>query len=327
MKNKTLTKIDDTRWQGIKILIILVVVGFVVFFGYGPLFDLVGGGIAGRIIGATFGSIFAILMTMFLLNKQTEIKQESKKSERVFEEKVLLYKNILDLAKNMLEDGQIDSKEFESLPFTMIQMQMIGGDQAIQIYTQFFEKINEIYASDENDVVKIPESKTQEVFSLLSRFSVQCRVDLGISDTPVDESIFARTLSAVENSGEAVKGKRDTSKFSFQGESLPKGRLVLAVVKDYVIKNPNTTFSDLKKAFPDEWQAGGAKSGNRAVFVRLNEAETLFNNKGYRRHFFKEGETIQLADEVVAISNQWGVGNIADFVNGANQKHNSGISS
>tara|TARA_B110000444_G_scaffold231875_1_gene240152 strand:- start:681 stop:1664 length:984 start_codon:yes stop_codon:yes gene_type:complete len=326
MKNKTLTKIDDTRWQGIKILIILVVVGFVVFFGYGPLFDLVGGGIAGRIIGATFGSIFAILMTMFLLNKQTEIEQESKKSERVFEEKVLLYKNILDLAKNMLEDGQIDSKEFESLPFTMIQMQMIGGDQAIQIYTQFFEKINEIYASDENDVVKIPESKTQEVFSLLSRFSVQCRVDLGISDTPVDESIFARAISVVHQSDKAIKGKRDTSKYTFNGNAFAKGKLVHAVVKDYVSKNPDTTFDELKKAFPNEWQAGGAKSGNRAVFVRLADAEKLFEDKGHRRHFFKEGETIQLSDEVIAVSNQWGIGNIGDFVDGSNKNHNADIS-
>ena len=86
----SVSNIDNTRKQGIKILIILGVVGIVVFFGYGPLFDLVGGGIPGRVLGATFGSIFAILMTMFLLNKQTEIEQESKKSERVFDEKVQL---------------------------------------------------------------------------------------------------------------------------------------------------------------------------------------------------------------------------------------------
>jgi hypothetical protein len=317
------SKLDNTRQRGMKILLILVVVGMVVFFGYSPLFDLVGGGIAGRILGATFGAIFAILMTMFLLNKQTEIEQESKKSERVFDEKVLLYKNILDLARQMLEDGQIDSKEFLSLPFTMIQMQMIGGDEAIRIYTQFFEKINEIYAADENDDVKITESQAQQVFSLLSRFSVQCRVDLGISDTPVDESIFARTISAVESSGDAIKGKKDTSKYLFNGESLLKGRLVLAVVKDYVGKNPETTFNDLKKAFPDEWHNKSAKG---EVFVRLNDAEKLFNDKGHRRHFFKEGETIQLVDEVVAISNQWGVKNIDAFVDGSNQNHKADIS-
>ena len=140
----SMSKVDNTKKQGMKILVILVLVGFVVFFGYGPLFDLVGGGIPGRVLGATFGSIFAILMTMFLLNKQTEIEQESKKSERVFDEKVVLYKNILGMSKEMLEDGQLDTKEILALPFTLIKMQMVGGDEAIKIYTSFFEKINDI---------------------------------------------------------------------------------------------------------------------------------------------------------------------------------------
>ena len=321
----SMSKVDDTKKQGMKILVILVLVGFVVFFGYGPLFDLVGGGIPGRILGATFGSIFAILMTMFLLNKQTEIEQESKKSERVFDEKVHLYKNILESAKNMLEDNQLDSKEMLALPFTLIQMQMVGGDEAIKLYTTFFEKINDIYEADENEVVKIPESQAQEVFSLLSRFSVQCRVDLGISDTPIDESIFARAITALEQSNDAVKGKRDTSKYTFKGKAFAKGRLVHAVVQDFVEKNPNTTFDDLKKAFPDEWHADKPNQRNRAVFVRLSDAEQLFKDKGHRRHFFKEGEVIQLSDEIIAVSNQWGIGNIGNFVDGANQSHNSEI--
>ena len=322
----SVSKIDDTRKQGMKILIILAVVGIVVFFGYGPLFDLVGGGIPGRVLGATFGSIFAILMTMFLLNKQTEIEQESKKSERVFDEKVHLYKNILESAKNMLEDNQLDSKEMLALPFTLIQMQMVGGDEAIKLYTAFFEKINDIYEADENEVVKIPESQAQKVFSLLSRFSVQCRVDLGISDTPIDESIFARAITALEQSNDAVKGKRDTSKYTFKGKAYAKGRLVHAVVQDFVAKNPNTTFDDLKKAFPDEWHADKPNQRNRAVFVRLSDADQLFKDKGHRRHFFKEGEAIQLSDEIIAVSNQWGIGNIGNFVDGANQSHNSKIS-
>ena len=322
----SMSKVDDTKKQGMKILVILVLVGFIVFFGYGPLFDLVGGGIPGRVLGATFGSIFAILMTMFLLNKQTEIEQESKKSERVFDEKVVLYKNILGMSKEMLEDGQLDTKEILALPFTLIKMQMVGGDEAIKIYTSFFEKINDIYEASEDEVVTIPESEKQQVFSLLSRFAVQCRVDLGISDTPIDESIFARAISVVHQSDKAIKGKRDTSKYTFNGKAFAKGKLVHAVVKDYVSKNPDTTFDELKKAFPNEWQAGGAKSGNRAVFVRLADAEKLFEDKGHRRHFFKEGETIQLSDEVIAVSNQWGIGNIGDFVDGSNKNHNADIS-
>jgi len=327
MSKRKTTKLDDTRRQGFKILSILLIVGIAVFFGFAPLFELAGSGFAGRIIGATFGSIFAILMTMFLLNKQTEIEQESKKSERVFDEKVVLYKDILGMSKEVVEDGQLDSKEILALPFTLIKMQMVGGDEAIKIYTSFFEKINDIYEASEEEVVQIPESDKQQLFTLLSRFAVQCRVDLGISDTPIDESIFARAISVVEQSDKAVKGKKDTSKYTFNGKAYGKGRLVLAVVKDYVSKNPNITFDELKKAFPDEWQAGGTKKlDNRDVFARLSYAEKKFEDTGKRNHFFKEGETIQLSDEVIAVNNGWGIGNIGDFVDGSNKNHNTDIS-
>ncbi len=326
-QKRSRNKLDDTRRQGIKLLSILFIVGIAVFFGFAPLFEFAGSGFAGRIIGATFGSIFAILMTMFLLNKQTEIEQESKKSERVFDEKVVLYKDILGMSKEVVEDGQLDSKEILALPFTLIKMQMVGGDEAIKIYTSFFEKINDIYEVSDDEVVQIPESDKQQLFTLLSRFAVQCRVDLGISDTPIDESIFARAISVVEQSDKTVKGKKDTSKYTFNGKAYGKGRLVLAVVKDYVSKNPNITFDELKKAFPDEWQAGGTKKlDNRDVFARLSYAEKKFEDTGKRNHFFKEGETIQLSDEVIAVNNGWGIGNIGDFVDGSNKNHNTDIS-
>ena len=41
---------------------------------------------------------------------------------------------------------------------------------------------------------------------------------------------------------------------------------------------------------------------------------------------FKEGETIQLSDEVIAVSNQWGIGDIGGFVDGSNQNHKADIS-
>ena len=80
------TKINKTRKQGWITLIALVIIAFAIYIGFSPLFELIKGGIAGRVLGSSFGAIFVIILTMFLLNKQTEIEQESKKSERVFDE-------------------------------------------------------------------------------------------------------------------------------------------------------------------------------------------------------------------------------------------------
>ena len=70
--------INQTQRQGWLTLFALVIIAFAVSIGFTPLFELIGDGIAARIIGSSFGAIFVIILTMFLLNKQTEIDQESK---------------------------------------------------------------------------------------------------------------------------------------------------------------------------------------------------------------------------------------------------------
>ena len=73
--------INKTRKQGWITLIALFLIAFAIYIGFSPLFELIQGGIAGRVLGASFGAIFVIILTMFLLNKQTEIEQESKKAK------------------------------------------------------------------------------------------------------------------------------------------------------------------------------------------------------------------------------------------------------
>ena len=77
---------------------------------------------------------------MFLLNKQTEIEQESKRSERVFDEKVRLYQEILQATRDIVDDGIINATEVTRLPFAIINLQMLGADETIKAYSVVFEK-------------------------------------------------------------------------------------------------------------------------------------------------------------------------------------------
>jgi hypothetical protein len=102
-----------------------------------------------------------------------------------------------------------------------------------------------------------------------------------------------------------VKGK-DYTKYEFNERTYGKGRLVLAVVKYYMERNPNTKFSELKNKF----------SNNQGMVVLATEAEArkLYEEKKYKRHFLNSGEIIQTDDKTfIAVSNQWGK-NIKDFI-------------
>lgn len=101
---------------------------------------------------------------------------------------------------------------------------------------------------------------------------------------------------------EKVTG-RDFTKYEFKDITYSKNRLVLAIIKDYVSKNPDISFSGLEKIFPQTLQG-------RETFT----TETIAKNKRDRRNFIKPEELIILSDTVIAVSTQWGKGNIERFI-------------
>jgi len=252
MANNKMNKIEITQKKGQKTLIAILVIGVAVYLGFTPLFKLIGGGVAGAVVGSSFGAIFVIVLTMYLLNKQTEIEQESKKSERVFDEKVQLYKEILSTTRNMIEDGEITSKEVTKLPFALMNLQMLGGDEAIDTYEKVFSKINEIYTDHEEEEVSIDEEEKLEIYGEMSRFAVQCRVDLGISDRKVNEELFARTIQTIEKSSKALEVKGGSANASYVEEGSFYDTLIDRGIEANIVEITKRIHERLKKEFNDE---------------------------------------------------------------------------
>jgi len=247
-----MNKLEQTRKKGVTTLIAISIIGVAVYLGFTPLFEKIGGGVAGAVIGASFGAIFVIVLTMYLLNKQTEIEQESKKSERVFDEKVQLYKEILNTTKNMVEDGEITTNEVMKLPFALMNLQMLGGDEAIDTYEKVFSKINEVFEKHDEEEVSIDEDEKLEIYREMSKFAVQCRVDLGISDRKVNEELFARTIQTIEKSSKAIEVKGGSANASYVEENSFYDTLIDRGIEANVVDITKRIHERLKKEFNDE---------------------------------------------------------------------------
>lgn len=124
-----------------------------------------------------------------------------------------------------------------------------------------------------------------------------------------DGHVFVTTDTYFNN----VNTLRDTSKYLFNGESLGKGRLVLAVVKRHCEQNPNITFSQLEQIFPKNCQ------GSSGVFTTLENANNVLTSSGRKRHFLNTDELIQIEGATIAVSSQWGIGNIDNFISCASK--------
>lgn len=106
--------------------------------------------------------------------------------------------------------------------------------------------------------------------------------------------------------------EKDYSKFTYKNKTYNKARLVNEIVREFIDLNPTTTFAKLKEFFPKHIQ------GSFGVFDKLSRAEEIYSSWGYKRHYIKPTETINLVDgEVIATCNQWNPHNISDFIENA----------
>lgn len=204
-----MSKLDETRKKGTNTLIALTVIAIAVYFGFSPLYKLISpnGGVAGAVVGASFGAIFVIILTMYLLNKQTEIEQESKRGEKVFEQKMNVYWKVFDDTQSMLKDGKISKEdEMQKLPFVMLKLITIGDDAVIDAYQKVYNAINDVFNDKPDDQVEIKDSSKEEIMELLGQFANQCRVDLGVSLEFVKTDVFEAATNVISQSREMMSG-------------------------------------------------------------------------------------------------------------------------
>ena len=117
---------------------------------------------------------------------------------------------------------------------------------------------------------------------------------------PEAEEYQIQVREQSEQRREARRSEKDFTKYSFEGQIYNKRNLVLAVVRAFLRKSPETTFDALKNIFPDEIRGG------HGVFRPAEEAEKRFQDSGYRRHFL-DGDVLTTSDKRrIAVSNQWG---------------------
>jgi hypothetical protein len=220
-------------------------------------------------------------------------------------------------------DGRIDILATYSQEYIAVIELKLGQLEEIHL------KQLEDYLAEKNQILEqYPDILSQEVspipkwIGVLVGNSIDPNLATKIRDgyfSPDGTQIFALTIQRFRGSDghvfvttdtyfNNINTVRDTSKYLFEGKSLGKGRLVLAVLKRHCEKKPNITFSELEQAFPRICQ------GSRGVFSTFEEANEILTSSGRKRHFLNTDELIQIEGSTIAVSSQWGIGNIEKFI-------------
>ena len=288
---------------------VLVIIAISVYIGFEPLIALVPDGVSKAVVSSSFGAIFVIILTMYLLNKQTEMEQESKKTEKLFDEKIEVFKHILQEVEKMIEDEHISSKEIKKLPFPFIKLCMLSDEKPILKFKEIFDKLNNIYgrANEEDyekvsskdnvkisskDNVKISSEEQYDLIKMLFEFSSECRINLQVSSSKLDKTILDGAIEVVKD---MEKNKKDFTKYKFKEKKLPKNRYIHAVIKNFLTKYPHS-----KEEF--EKKIASKLPWHSSAWVTLEQAQEI-ENRDKKRHFMKGNEIIKLKDAEICISN------------------------
>lgn len=200
-------------------VILIVIIGFAGYLGFGPLFDKFESGVTGQFLAALFGTVFTIMLTMFLLNKQTEIEEEKSRGESVFNERVELYKQIIDQMNEIVQDGDVSTTEMNKLQFMLVKLQMVADDSTIQKFTKVYDAVSNAFSrtneneeeSEEKDseVTKIETEDKIAILESMLDFSQSCRVELGLaSSEKLNKDLFTKTTESLKKSQKAVEEKK-----------------------------------------------------------------------------------------------------------------------
>lgn len=128
-------------------------------------------------------------------------------------------------------------------------------------------------------------------------------------DTPVQ--VITRILDSYDGVKYIPPQKtpqKDLTKYLFNGAILGKGKLVLAVVREYVRLHTGVTSGKLLTAFPKDLQVRGL-----GVFAQKEVAQEIYDRTGYKRYYINE-DLIELKDCTIAVCSQWGKTNIGNFL-------------
>ena len=149
--------------------------------------------------------------------------------------------------------------------------------------------------------------------SLIDWIRASCKRDRIAEETATDRLEEEMAISGGKNaSNEDVKKieapGRDRSRFRLDDDNTEyfKGRLVLAVVRKYVQRNPDCTAEGLKAVFPDSCQG--------QYFIATSE-DAIWQNEKRREWYFFTQDAINLKNgEVIFVCRQWGADNFGRFL-------------
>jgi uncharacterized protein YlzI (FlbEa/FlbD family) len=128
----------------------------------------------------------------------------------------------------------------------------------------------------------------------------------------IENEIESETEAKIikSNNRQKIKEAKDHTQYKLNNVYYGKGRLVLAIVNNFIEKHPDLSYKELENIFSKELQ------GSVGVLDKYEDIVDRYKNINHKRHFLNDIIKLENGEKIV-VSTEGGTGNIDKFINKA----------
>lgn len=209
--------------KSFRLEIAIFAIGLGAFFGFAPLFDYLGDGIAINALAAGFSAIFVVLATKILLGHETDIGQKQKRSEKIFERRSEIYQQTLDHLVSVLDTERICLSDLREFRKYVIKLEAIAPDEILKAYYKvvegYLEIVPKLDPSDDEEILgHLQPNDLGAIAQKIKLYSRSIRGNLGLGALIYNDDQFkALSEDLLKSTQESIKNASE------RGAELPNG--------------------------------------------------------------------------------------------------------
>ena len=153
------------------LLAILLSFGLYLFFGI--FFEQQIPPYASTIASAFLGSIITVIITMILLNRQSEAEMAKERNVKLLETKIETYNDLIERVKNIMIKGSVSSNDVAEIQILNHRLSFVAAQKVLELFNDF---ANTFIRASRDEILS--EEEKDELLDNLADMSVEIRYDL-----------------------------------------------------------------------------------------------------------------------------------------------------
>jgi gas vesicle protein len=288
MNNQKTKKILIENPMVISIFIAVIYFGT---FGFLSNYDFTGWAYAPfvkSVIGVFLGAGAIGIITGVIIMFQSSLESRKEKAKEIFDQKINLYKNVIDNVNDMFIDGKINEIEFRKIELMLLKLQLMAKDETIETFVVFYKKVAEMIPTDTDGDGELEFDIDIELKNIFSSFVNQCRTDLELSDQKLNPEIFTEIRTIQQQANQNLEMVRFKPSNGLTVANLVSEALKSLHKKNIEIVNKKLVHEEIENLHPGEGQPAAATVGCKLMaYTSINSPHPT--KERYKRDVSHQG--------------------------------------